>query len=132
MHGLLPYALTAIIFLALDMAWFAIFGGKFYKSQLGPMMRDRIAWPAALIFYLIYVAVLTLLVVEPASLTADPSQACLHAGLIGLAAYAAYNLTNIATLKGWPLKLSYVDMLWGTSASAATGYLAVLALGAIG
>lgn len=53
MQTLLPYILTGIIFLTLDMAWFATFGGKFYKSQLGSIMRDRIAWPAAVIFYLI-------------------------------------------------------------------------------
>ena len=131
MQSALPFILTAVIFLAMDMAWFALFGGKFYKSQLGPMMRDKIAWPAALIFYAIYVVVLALLVVNPAHVAADPGMAALDAGLIGLAAYTAYNLTNIATLKGWPLPLSYVDIVWGTVASAATGYLAVLALGMI-
>lgn len=132
MQILLPYALTTLIFVVLDMAWFALFGGQFYKAQLGPMMRDKIAWPAAFIFYAIYVVVLTVLVVNPAHAQSDPSLGALEAGLIGLAAYAAYNLTNISTLKGWPLTLSYVDMVWGTFASAATGYLAVLALGAIG
>lgn len=129
MQTALPYILTAVIFLALDMAWFALFGGKFYKSQLGPMMRDKIAWPAALVFYAIYVVVLTILVVIPAHAAFDPGLAALHAGMIGLAAYGAYNLTNISTLKGWPLPLSYVDIMWGTFASAATGYLAVYALG---
>jgi uncharacterized membrane protein len=60
------------------------------------MTRSR---PAALIFYLLYVAILTMLVIEPASRIADPVQAGWEAGLIGLAAYAAYNLTNVATLK---------------------------------
>lgn len=69
--------------------------------------------------------------VQPAGLAADPVQAAVNAGLIGLAAYAAYNLTNIATLKGWPLKLSLVDLVWGTAASAATGYLTLLALQAL-
>lgn len=132
MQQALPFIVTGAIFLALDMAWFALFAGKFYKAQLGPMMRDRIGWPAAGLFYLIYIVVLTLLAIEPAHQASDAAAGAISAGLIGLAAYSAYNFTNIATLRGWPMALSAVDLIWGTVATALTGWLSVTALAALG
>ena len=126
---LLAYVVTGGIFLALDFAWLATMSGRFYRPQLGALMRDQIALPPSMAFYLIYAGVLTALVVAPAFSASDPSRAFVNGLLLGFGAYASYNLTNAATLNGWPTPLTFVDMAWGTFATGLSAWLAVLALG---
>jgi uncharacterized membrane protein len=37
----------------------------------------------------------------------------LYAILYGLVTFATYDLTNLATVKEWPLIVSLIDMAWG-------------------
>lgn len=127
----LAYLVTAGIFLALDIAWLATMSGRFYRPQLGALMRDQIWLPPSVAFYAIYAGVLTALVVAPAFAANEPSRAFVNGLLLGLAAYATYNLTNAATLNGWPTPVTLVDLAWGTLVTGLSAWLAVLALTAI-
>ena len=51
--------------------------------------------------------------------------------LLGLVAYATYDLSNLATLQGWSLAVTVVDIAWGTCVSglaALAGFGAASAL----
>jgi uncharacterized membrane protein len=108
------YGVTLGAFLALDMLWLGWVAHPFYQKQLGFLLAPETNWLAALVFYLLFVAGLLVFVVVP-GLQADSLQATLlRAALFGLVTYAAYDLTNHATVKDWPFQVTVVDMLWGT------------------
>lgn len=48
--------------------------------------------------------------------------------LLGLVSYATYDLTNQATLKGWPFIVTAVDLMWGTFLTALVSVVSVLVL----
>ncbi len=107
------YLVTLGAFFLVDMIWLGLVARKFYREQLGYMMRSPINWPAALIFYFLFVAGIVYFVVFPA-LARDSWAFALFAGaFFGLVTYATYDLTNLATLKNWPLKMTLVDLAWG-------------------
>lgn len=129
--ALLAYVVTGAVFVALDFAWLALMTGRLYRPQLGALMRDRISLAPSILFYVVYVGVLTWLIVLPAWRNEDGVQALSGGLLVGLAAYATYNLTNAATLKNWPPLLTWVDWSWGTIVTGVSAWAAVLVLHAI-
>lgn len=108
------YLATAAVFFGLDFLWLGKLATSFYKSQLGELMRERPNLGAAGIFYLLYVAGIVYFAVHPNLLSGSPGQAFLAGAILGLIAYGTYDMTNLSTLKNWPLTLSLVDMAWGT------------------
>lgn len=124
--------LAAIVFpimVVLDLLWIGYLGAGFYRSQLGAMLRPDVVWPAAIAFYVIYAFAIAFFVLAPSIATkASLLRVLLVGAFLGLAAYAAYDFTNLATITGWPLPLTFVDLLWGTVitavTSAATYYIA--------
>ena len=128
MRHLITYAATFAIFAVLDLIWLGLVAKDLYRSQLSGLMAERLNLPAAAAFYLLYALGLSLFVVAPALQSGTWKAACLWGALFGLVAYATYDLTNLATLRGWPVALSLIDMLWGAAVSAATSMLAVLLL----
>jgi uncharacterized membrane protein len=117
------YIAAAVIFAVADGIWLGLVARTFYASQLGELMRAKIAMAPAVLFYALYVAGLVVFAVLPAVEAGSWTRAALLGGFLGLVAYGTYDLTNLATLKGWPLQMSLADMAWGTIASAiaATG-----------
>lgn len=109
------YAVALTSFLMLDLLWLGVVARSFYRSQLGHLMRADVNWAAAVSFYLVFVVGIVLLVVRPAIERASLSQALLLGALFGLVTYAAYDLTNLATLEGFPVQMVVVDLLWGTA-----------------
>ena len=81
----------------------------------------------AVIFYLAYATGIAIFAVRPALAAADWRVAALHGGLFGFFAYATYDLTNFATMKVWTLRITLVDMGWGTALTAIAASLAALA-----
>lgn len=117
MSLLIAFVVTGALFCAVDLIWLTLMGGAFYRPHLGDLMRASPNLAASAAFYVIYAAVLTALVVAPAIRTGAPvSLLAVFGGgaLFGLGAYATYNLTNLATLKAWPLPIVLVDTAWGT------------------
>lgn len=102
------------VFLVIDLAWLGFVARHFYKDQLGALMSPKPNWVAAIIFYLLFVAGLVFFVIQPSVEKADIAHALLTGAFFGLVTYATYDLTNLATLRNWPLKMTLVDLLWGT------------------
>ncbi len=121
------YAVAVVTFFAIDLLWLGIIARSFYQSQIGHLLKPNVNWPAAFAFYLIFVAGIVVLVVRPAVERESLLVAIALGALLGLVTYAAYDLTNLATLEGFPLTVAVVDMFWGMvlcgSVSAVT-YLA--------
>ncbi len=114
------------VFFIIDMIWLGLVANKFYQSQLGPLLGP-VNWPAAIIFYLVFLVGLTFFAIYPAAAKASVFTALGLGAAFGFFTYATYDLTNLATLKDWPLKVVLVDIVWGTvlgaSVAAGTVYL---------
>jgi uncharacterized membrane protein len=120
------YLITVPAFFAIDMAWLGLVASRFYQSQIGYLLGP-VNWPAAIIFYLLYIAGILIFAVHPALISGSFSKAVLLGALFGFFAYATYDLTNLATVKDWPLLVTVVDLMWGTvltgSVAAVSYYL---------
>ncbi|MEO1265557.1 MAG: DUF2177 family protein [Pseudomonadota bacterium] len=133
---LIAYAGTAVVFLALDALWLGVVAVSFYKEQLGDLLADRVKFGYAAGFYLIYCIGIVIFAVAPALKTGQWTDAALYGALFGFFCYATYDMTNLATIRGWPLPMSLVDMAWGsalTGTAAVAGYFtATLVPGGVG
>ncbi|MFT4544160.1 MAG: putative membrane protein [Bacteroidia bacterium] len=114
MKLILSYFLTTLVFFAIDLTWIGLVAKKFYWSNIGGLLKDDINWVAALVFYLLYIAGIFIFAILPAVETDSVKSAVIYGALFGFFCYATYDLTNLATLKGFPLKVVVVDMIWGT------------------
>jgi uncharacterized membrane protein len=123
------YLIALPIFFVIDMAWLVLVAKKFYQKQIGFLMKPDINWVAAIIFYLLFIAGLVTFVISPAVEKHSWVNAIIFGALFGLITYATYDLTNLATLKDWPLSVTVVDLIWGTvlaaSISGITYFIAV-------
>ena len=112
------YAIALPVFFAIDMVWLGLVAKNFYKSQIGFLMRSDINWTAAILFYLLFIVGLVLFVIAPAVEKGSWMYALLFGAFFGFITYATYDLTNLATLKDWPLLVTIVDLAWGTALGA--------------
>ena len=123
---IITYLVTLAVMGVFDFLWLGVLSKSFYRQQLGFLMADKVNWGAALAFYLIYAAGVTFFFILPAlSGELTLGQAVLRAAIFGLIAYATYDLSNWATLKGWPAAVVFVDIAWGTFFTAVSTGLAV-------
>ena len=120
------YCIALPIFFALDMLWLGIGAKSFYTKQIGSLMKSNINWAAAIVFYLLFLAGLVLFVIYPAVEKGSWVRALLFGALFGLVTYATYDLTNLATLKDWPLLVTVVDLIWGTILAASVSVVTYL------
>ena len=128
MPYVIAYVSTAVVFFALDYLWLTRIAIGFYREHIGALLLATPNFAAAGIFYLFYVVGLVYFAVMPAVSAGSILTAVINGALLGLLAYGTYDMTNLATLKGWSLQMSLVDMAWGaflTATAAAAGYLAV-------
>jgi uncharacterized membrane protein len=109
---------VTFVFLAIDAVWLAYVAKGFYQKHIGSMLREEFLMGVAALFYVFYALCLVILVITPAVKAASPWQAVLFGALLGLCAYGTYDITNLATLKGWPVIVSVVDMAWGATITA--------------
>jgi uncharacterized membrane protein len=131
---LIAYVATAVAFCALDFAWLSIVAPKFYQAQVGPLLLDKPSLAPAVVFYLVYVLGLVVFCVMPGVSSLSWTKAALFGAFLGVVAYGTYDLSNLATLKGWTMPLTLVDMAWGGAASALAstcGYFGTMFLGKI-
>lgn len=111
---LLAYAGTFLSFLAVDAIWLGIVARTFYRDQLGDLMLESPNLGIAAVFYIVFAAAVVLLAVMPGLKGGSIWVAVGYGAVLGLAAYGTYDITNLATLKNWPVTMSIVDMIWGT------------------
>ncbi|NCC80594.1 MAG: DUF2177 family protein [Clostridia bacterium] len=119
MQFLKLYLMTLVIFFLVDIVWLGVISKKLYKEYLGHLMGP-VNWPAALIFYAMFIAGLVFFVINPAIEKQSLFYAVSVGAFFGLITYGTYDLTNLATLKDWPVTITIIDLIWGTFLNAAT------------
>jgi uncharacterized membrane protein len=107
------YLTTLIVFLVIDMLWLGIIARGFYQKHLGFLLAPATNWAAAGVFYLLFIVGILVFVVIPGLHQGTLTGLLLRAALFGLITYATYDLTNLATIRNWPLGLTIVDISWG-------------------
>ena len=117
------YSIAIVVFFAIDMVWLGLVAKNFYSQQIGFIMKSNVNWAAAIIFYLLFVVGLVLFVISPAVQKQSWVYALTFGALFGLITYATYDLTNLATLKDWPLLVTVVDLIWGTVLAASVSVI---------
>lgn len=119
------YLLTVPVFFIIDMLWLGVVAKGFYQQQLSSFLGP-VNWTAAIIFYLLFIVGIIIFAVAPQISGGTLLKVIIYGALFGFFAYATYDLTNLATLRDWPLTVTLVDMLWGAVLSgsvAAVSYL---------
>lgn len=110
---IISYLLTTVVFFAVDMAWLGLLAKNLYKKYLGNFLSDQVNWPAAIIFYLLFITGIFYFAILPAIEKNSLAKAVISGALFGVFTYATYDLTNLATLKNWPLTIVFIDIAWG-------------------
>jgi uncharacterized membrane protein len=126
------YFIALPVFFAIDMVWLGLVSKNFYAKHIGFLMTPNVNWMAAIIFYLLFIVGAVAFVIMPALSQKSLVHALLFGALFGLITYATYDLTNLATVKDWPLIVTVVDLAWGMTLSAAVStitYLIAVRLG---
>lgn len=124
---LVAYLATGVAFLIVDAIWLSTMADMLYRPLLGDKLAPRFHLAPAIAFYLIYVAGIVFFAVMPALADGGVRKAALNGAVLGLVAYATYDLTNQATLRDWPLSITLADIPWGmfvTAVGASAGLYA--------
>ncbi len=121
MKYILLYILTFIVFLAIDAVWLLVISKNLYSKEIGHLMAEKALLLPALIFYLLFVVGVLIFAVIPGYEAQSISKTLMLGALFGLMTYATYDLTNLATLRDWPVKIALIDIVWGTSLSTVVG-----------
>jgi uncharacterized membrane protein len=119
------------VFFVIDMVWLVLVAKKFYQEHIGFLMKQNVNWLAAVIFYLLFISGLVIFVISPAVEKQSWVHALIFGALFGLITYATYDLTNLATLKDWPILVTVVDLIWGTVLASSVSVVAFLISGKI-
>jgi len=129
----IAYLATGVVFLGLDAIWLSQVGLGLYRREIGALLLEQPNLPVAGLFYLLFVAGIVLLVVQPAAANGDWLAALWMGALLGLVAYGTYDITNLSTLRGWSPTIAAIDVAWGaalTAVASLAGFLAVSAFAA--
>ena len=122
------YAAALGTIVALDALWLGVVARDFYYARLGSLLLERPNWLPAVAFYPIHALGIVVFVMPAAG---SWPGAILYGALFGLCVYAAYDFTNLATVRGWPLAVSLVDLAWGAAVTGAAATAAFLTIRAI-
>ncbi len=114
------YLSAAVALIVLDFAWLSYATPRIYRPLLGDLLAPKLSIAPGVAFYLIYLGAVVFLAVAPGFKGGGYSRTAINAAVLGLAAYATYDLTNQATLRTWAMKLTLIDMTWGVFITTAT------------
>jgi uncharacterized membrane protein len=118
------YLLSFVSLIGLDALWLTKVSPKLYKEQIGHLMAEKPNLGAAGLFYLIYILGVVVFIVQPAVQKESVMYAASRGALFGLVAYATFDLTSLAVLKDWPIKITVIDLIWGSVLTASVCALA--------
>ena len=125
---IISYLLTTVVFFAIDMVWLGFIAKDLYRKYLGNFLSDKVNWPAAILFYLLFIVGIFYFSILPAVEKNSLMKAIISGAFFGIITYATYDLTNLATLKNWPLPIVFIDIAWGallTGIVSTAGYYIV-------
>ena len=120
------FIISFIIFFAIDLVWLGLIARNLYQRYIGGLLKTDVNWIAAIVFYLMFIAGLVLFVIMPGVDKQSLSHVMLYGALFGLITYATYDLTNLATLKDWPIQITLIDLAWGTFLGFSTSTLSYI------
>ncbi len=126
------YLIALPVFFVFDMFWLGILAKNFYDRQIGALLKPNVNWAAAIIFYLIFIAGLTVFAITPAVSKGSWTYALIYGALFGFVCYATYDLTNLAVAKDWSVLVTIVDLIWGAVLSALVSAITYFIAGKIG
>lgn len=125
------YLAVAGTFLVLDLVWLGYVANGLYRSEMGSLMVEKINLTAAICFYFVYTLGIVVLAVDPALDQESAARALMLGAVLGFVGYATYDLTGLAVINGFPLRLALMDLAWGTTitaVAASAGYFAARAV----
>jgi uncharacterized membrane protein len=122
---IVAFAVTAVVFLVLDAIWLGVISRNLYQREIGELLLPKPNLGAAAVFYVIYIVGMVYFCVVPGVAGQSALRGLLNGAMFGIVAYATYDLTNLATLKGWSTELVLIDIAWGAVASAVASAVAV-------
>ncbi len=120
------YALTVPVFFIIDLIWLGVVAKGLYQKNLNYILSPQVNWPAAILFYLLFIAGILIFAVVPALSKNSWQHAMLYGALFGFFTYMTYELTNLALLKDWPLNIVIVDIIWGVVLCTAVATLSFI------
>jgi uncharacterized membrane protein len=115
MMNVKTYIVTFLVFFIIDLIWLGLIAKNLYKNQIGHLMSNQPNWIAAIVFYFIFIFGLIYFVIAPALDSGEWTKALINGLIFGFITYSTYDLTNLATLQNWPIKITIIDLIWGTS-----------------
>lgn len=122
MSYIAAYVCSMVVFLALDAVWLTTMSNRLYRPVLGDLLAAKPDVPAAIAFYIIYGLGVTFLAIAPGLKEGSGARAAINGAVLGLVAYATYDLTNQATLRTWSIRLTVADIAWGAALTAVAAY----------
>ncbi len=128
------YGATAVTMFVLDLVWLGVVAKTLYAREMGTLLRPDVQWVPALAFYTLYVAAVVVFVVVPSAEHRSFTRALALGAFFGLAAYATYDLTSLALIRDFPIRIAAVDMAWGmvlTALASSAGYWAATTWGPV-
>jgi len=120
------YGIAFVVFFVIDLIWLGLVAKKLYQREIGQLLKPDVNWVAAMIFYALFIAGLVVFVLMPGVDANSVSKVMLLGAFFGLVSYATYDLTNLATMKDFTLKITLIDLSWGTFLGFATSTLSYL------
>lgn len=120
------FAVTFVVFMGIDLIWLGFVAKNIYSKYLGYLMAPKVNWLAALVFYVIFIVGVLYFVIAPSLVDRDFTQLVIRAMLFGFMTYATYDLTNLATVRDWPITITIIDLIWGTTLSTSVSVISYL------
>lgn len=126
MNFVWTYLVAFAAFMVIDLLWLGLVAQKIYQKYLGYLMAKTVNWTAALTFYALFVFGIVYFVLNPSLAEPNLTQLLTRAALFGLLTYATYDLTNLATVRDWPITITIIDLVWGTTLSVSVSLVTYL------
>ncbi|HBS92288.1 MAG TPA: DUF2177 domain-containing protein [Erysipelotrichaceae bacterium] len=126
MKFLTQFLVVLVVFFAIDIFWLGVVARNLYAKYLGFIMSPNVNWAAALLFYVIFIIGVMVFVLQPALEKQSLMHAFIMGAFFGFVTYATYDLTNLATLKDWPITITIIDLIWGTVLSSSVSVISYL------
>ena len=120
------FTVTFVVFMGIDLVWLGFVAKNIYSKYLGYLMAPKVNWLAALVFYVIFIIGILYFVIAPSLVDRDFTQLVIRAMLFGFITYATYDLTNLATVRDWPITITIIDLIWGTTLSTSVSVISYL------
>ena len=120
------FAVTFVVFMGIDLVWLGFVAKNIYSKYLGYLMASNVNWLAAMVFYVIFIIGILYFVIAPSLVDRDFTQLVIRAMLFGFITYATYDLTNLATVRDWPITITIIDLIWGTTLSTSVSVISYL------